>query len=367
MMPLVLLLLGLPAHAQPAPAAAPDPGFTLLAPTAFTPVVPLPDAVRQALIDRDHGKAAELLLQIPLTSMPGPYVGDLAFLTAWSLQRANRGAEAVPFLEPASHAENAPPTYVQLVIGETLLDQGKPVEAAEALATVVGTGPIEVRARLVLAEAYQKAGRTADAKAVWEELVARPDPSPGSSVALWSLALKAGPSSPDGQVLLHRLYRGYPGSAEDRAAAGALTRPSLEDLAVRGDVLQERGDFRAAVDLLDDRLGEVGTEDAVACRYRYAYGRAQHKLSNLTTAVDALGPIGRSCAGIDDERGAKALYLAGKSLERKKDWVSAGVYYSQIPQLYPTSSFADDGYAPWWSSLPRRPDPAGRQVPASGS
>lgn len=338
----LLGLLSAPAHAQALTAAE---GYTLLAPTAFTPVVPLPDAARQALLARDHAKAAELLLQVPLTSVPGPYVGDLAFLTAWSLQRANRGAEAVPLLDAASHAENAPPSYVQLVIGETLLDQGKPVEAAEALGRVVGAGPIDVRARLALAEAWQKAGRTADARAVWEALVTRPDPSPGSAQALWALAQKAGTTSPDGQALLRRLYRSYPGTAEDRAAAAAMPRPTLEDLALRGDTLQERGDFSAAVDLLDDRLGEVGTKDAVACRYRYAYGRAQHKLNNLTTAVEVLSPIGKSCPGLDDERGAKALYLAGKSLERKKDWATAGANYALIPKLYPASSFADDGYA----------------------
>jgi soluble lytic murein transglycosylase len=49
--------------------------------------------------------------------------------------------------------------------------------------------------------------------------------------------------------------------------------------------------------------------------------------------------------GIDDDRGAKALYVAGKSLERKKDWATAGRLYAQIPVLYPKHSMADDGYA----------------------
>lgn len=342
---LALLLVGYPAHAQTPPPPEAAEGYTLLGPTAFSPVVPLPEPARKALADRDHAKAAELLLRIPLTSVPGPYAGDLAFLTAWSLQRANRGAEAVPLLEAAARAETAPSSYVQLVIGETLLDQGEYLKSAEALSGVLGSGPIEVRARLVLAEAYQKLGRTADARVIWEELAARPDPASGSSVALWGLAQKAGLTSPEGVAFLRRLYRSYPGTPEDRAAAASMPKLALEDLAIRGDTLQERGDYSAAVGLLDDRLAEVGTKDAVACRYRYAYGRAQHKLSNLSTAIEALGPIGKNCAGLDDERGAKALYLAGKSLERKKDWATAGTYYSQIPTLYPGSSFADDGYA----------------------
>jgi soluble lytic murein transglycosylase len=41
----------------------------------------------------------------------------------------------------------------------------------------------------------------------------------------------------------------------------------------------------------------------------------------------------------------KALYLAGKSLERKKDWSGAARAYLAIPANYPTHSMADDGYA----------------------
>jgi soluble lytic murein transglycosylase len=326
-------------------AALAQEGWTQLAPTAFTTVVPLPDAVRKALADRDHGRAADLLIGLDASSIPGAYAGDVAFLTAWSLQRANRGVEAVKYVDAAAHAETAPPAYVQLVIGETLLDAEKPVEAAEALAQVLGSGPIEVRARLALAEAWQRAGRTADARGVYEALIARPDPSPGSSTALWALAQKVGTTSDAGQAFLRRVYRGYPGSSEDRAAAALMPKPTLEDLAVRGDVLQERGDWAGAVALLGPRLAEVGVKDAVGCRYRYAYGRAQHKLNNLSTAVEVLGPIGRACPKVDDERGAKALYLAGKSLERKKDWPGAATEYALIPKLYPAHTFADDGYA----------------------
>ncbi|MFN7146960.1 MAG: tetratricopeptide repeat protein, partial [Myxococcota bacterium] len=336
----VALPVALPAFAV---SKAPEGPFTTLAPTAFAPALPYPPELAKALAGRDWAAALPLLQKVDRAQIPGPLVGDHAFVTAWVLERLDRAKEAVPLLEPVRAAVNAPPAYKQLVVGELLLADGKPVEAIAALKELPPEGPIQVRAALALAEAYQKAERTADAKAVYETLAARPDPAPGSSLALWALAQKVGTSSPDGQGYLRRIYRSYPGSAEDKAAAG-LVAPTLEDLAWRGDALQEKGDWSAATSLLASRLGETKL-DAAGCRYRFAYGRAQHKLANLTSAAEVLAPLGAACVGKDDERGAKALYLAAKSLERKKDWASAAKLYTQIPEKYPAHSIADDGCA----------------------
>jgi soluble lytic murein transglycosylase-like protein len=333
--------------AMPALAASPAPQgpFTTLAPTAFTSALPYSPALAAALAQRQWATALPLLQKVDRTQLAGNLGGDHAFVLAWTLQRLDRGAEAVPLIDAVRAAVHAPPAYVRLVVGELLLADGKPVDAIEALKDLPPDGPIQTRFVIALAQAYQKAERTADARALYQTLVARPDPAPGSALALWALAQKSGLSSPDGQGYLRRLYRSYPGSAEDRAAAASMPTPTLEDLSFRGDRLQEAGDFSAAVALLSSRLGEVGSKDAIGCRYRYAYGRAQHKLSNISIAADVLGPLGPGCVGKDDERGAKALYLAGKALERKKEWAGAGSYYAQIPQYYPKHSMADDGYA----------------------
>ena len=58
-----------------------------------------------------------------------------------------------------------------------------------------------------------------------------------------------------------------------------------------------------------------------------------------------LAPAGEKCAEHDQDRGAKALYLAGKAMERKKQWGVAATIYERIPALYPDHSMADDGYA----------------------
>lgn len=346
--------------------AAPSGPFTTLAPTAFSPTLPYSPELSAALATRDWATALPLLQAVDRTKLSGSQTGDHAFVLAWTLVRLNRAKEAAPLLEAVRAAVNAPPPYVQLTVGELLLADGKPVDAIAALTQLPTEGPIAVRGALALAEAYTKAERTADARGVYQRLVERPDPAPGSSMALWALAQKAGTSSPDGQALLRRLYRAYPGSPEDKAAAG-LVSPTLEDLAWRGDRLQETSNFNDAVALLAPRLGEAKTNDAVGCVYRYAYGRAQHKLSNITSAAEILGPLGPGCVKADTERGAKALYLAGKSYERKKEWASAAQMYAKIPELYPTHSMADDGYALGGVALQESGDLAGaRKLWAKG-
>ncbi|MFZ5475730.1 MAG: transglycosylase SLT domain-containing protein [Myxococcota bacterium] len=342
-MPTLLLpLLGW-ALAQTRPADPVPAGPTAALPdAALDPALPLSPALATALSARDWAAAVPLLQAMDRTKLAGRQAGDHAFLLAWALQRAGRAKEAASLVEPVLAAQDPPPAYVHLVVGEVLLAGDKAVEAAEAFQKVNGAGPVDVRAQLGLAEAYEKASRRNDARDVYAKLAARPDPAPGSSLALWALAQRAGLGSPESTGFLRRLYRHYPGTAEDRAAAASMPKPSLDDLAWRADRLQETGSFSSAVDLLDDRLGETTAKD---CVYRFAYGRAQHKLNNLTTAASVLEPLGEGCKGNDDDRGAKALYLAGKSLERKKDWAGAARVYAKIPALFPDHSMADDGYA----------------------
>ncbi|MSP56528.1 MAG: tetratricopeptide repeat protein [Myxococcales bacterium] len=336
------------ARAEAPGEALPVDVWVSVAPTAFSPALPRGPELLLALASRDHATALAQLDDLDPKLISGEQVANLAFLRAWELQRLGRGAEAVPLIDVIRKATDVPPAYANLVVGEMLVAAGRPVEAIPALEAVSGAGPIDVRARLALADAYQAASRESDARAVWTTLVSRPDPSTGSAEALWALAGKDGLSSGTSKAHVRRIYQFYPGSKADVAAAAnpetRIAAPTLEDLSVRGDILQDRGSFAGAKALLADRVAEVPTNTPTGCRYRYAYGRAQHKLNNVTDAAAVLGPLGSSCKGVDDDRGAKALYVAGKSLERKKDWAGAAKAYATIPRNYPTHSMADDGY-----------------------
>lgn len=316
--------------------------LTSLGPTALDLSLPLPQDVRDALWARDHALAADLLAKVDNKAWSDGDKADLAFVRAWELQRASRAAEAVPLLDQVRTAEGPPAAYVDLVVGELLVEAGKPVDALPLLERITPTDPISARARLALANAYDKAERTSDARKVLEAIAAAPHPAPGAEKALWALAQRNGQGNPATPGLVRTIYRYYPGTEADKASQAWLGTPTVEDVAYRGDLLQERSLFETAATLLATRLESVAADD---CRYRYAYGRAQHKRNNLSSAVSVLEPLGKACKGKDDDRGAKALYLAGKSLERKKDWAGAARDYLAIPALYPDHSMADDGYA----------------------
>lgn len=338
--------------ASPPPAVSPDatlasaPANALLPRERWEPALPLSEPLRQALGARKHAEALAILQAMPLSELRGAQVGDQAFLQAWSLVRAEKGAQALPLRELVLASEQAPEPYRQLVLGEALLAAGQPVEAAQALETVDPRAAIAPRARLARAKALFDAGRTAESKAIYEELAARPDPASGSEVALWALANRAGIGSPAARPLLRRLYRHYPATREGRLAAEALgTTVDLADKAWRADAWMEGGSFKEVGDLITPIQASYASPSVEACVALYAHGRSHFRRNNASLAAQILEPLGKGCRGLDEDRGAKALYVAGKALERKKEWAAAAAAYEQIPALYPGHRMADDGHA----------------------
>jgi soluble lytic murein transglycosylase-like protein len=338
--------------------------LTALAPGAFDSSLPLPQAAVDALGAREHAAAATALLAVDRKRLSGPVGDDFSFVLAWELVHAGRGSEALGLLEAAERAPTAPPDYLALLRGEVLLASGKAVEAAAVLEPIgASESPIRTRALLSLANAWVKAGRDADARKVYQALADRPDPTPGNEKALGWLTTRLGASSKDAVPLVRRLYRAYPGTAEEIAATDKFS-PTPEDRAWRADRLQERGQYANAIAVLKDVIEGTAADDCVA---RYAWGRAQHKQNNLTLAAAMLDPLGKACRTKDPDRGAKALYLAGKSYERIKQSGSAARVYAQIPEWYPDHSMADDGYALGGIALQESGDlPGARKLWAAG-
>lgn len=350
------LRFALPQSGPAAQAASPTP-TPISAPAATVRLALLPDSTWQrsvpmspelslAVGTRRHGEALKGLQAIPKAELPGMAVADHGFLVAWALVHSDRAAEALPLQELVRASPNAPEPYKQLVLGEAMLAAGQPVEAAQLLAQVDPASAIASRAQLSQARALFDAGRTAESKALYETLAQRPDPSPGSEVALWALASRAGTGSPAARPFLERLYRHYPGSKEGtRAAAELGASLTATDKAWRADALNELSSFKDVNDLITPIIGSYTKASPETCAALYAHGRSHFRRNNVTLAAQILEPAGALCQGVDDERGGKALYVAGKSLERKKDWAGAARAYEQIPALFPDHSMADDGYA----------------------
>ncbi|MGB0638783.1 MAG: transglycosylase SLT domain-containing protein, partial [Myxococcota bacterium] len=109
--------------------------------------------------------------------------------------------------------------------------------------------------------------------------------------------------------------------------------------------LMELGAWKAVSTNLSGKLGDYSLGTVEGCQVHYAYGRSQFKRNQVTIASNVLIPVGKLCKDATPDLGAKAFYIAGKSLERKKEYTRAAQTYERIPKTYPEHSMADDGYA----------------------
>ena len=341
-----MLLVCLSAALALEPPSHPDEGPRVaLSDADLGPVVPMDEALAKALAGRRHTTAASLLAGVDTTSLSGDQVGDVAFLRAWSLVRANRASEAIPLIEVVRSAEHVPPAYLQLTVAELLVADDRHAEAAAALDGIDPGAAIYPRAQLVRATALREAGATADARAILEELIERPDPASGSDVALETLAQLAGLKTEASYPYDRRLWSAYPRTGAGKRAAARLKTyggyATWQESAVRADRLMAAYRWDEAIAAAAKHT--VTEASPEACVLWYAHGRSLFKQNRLTEAVRILGPAGQACVGHDDDRGAKSLYLSGKAEERKKAYAAAAVHYAAIAEAYPDHSYADDG------------------------
>ncbi|MDP6934014.1 MAG: transglycosylase SLT domain-containing protein, partial [Myxococcota bacterium] len=179
----------------------------------------------------------------------------------------------------------------------------------------------------------------------------QPDPKEGGDLALWGLAQKAGLSSVEAYPYLRRIWTHYPLSevrAQVSRALGSIhgtnTSPTPAEIALRADAWMNASRWTEANTLVSNHARRFTEASPESCMAWYAQGRSQFKRNQLSSAIEVLIPTGTRCSDIDEDRGARALYIAGKARERRKEWSLAAKVYQEIPELYPNHSMADDGY-----------------------
>lgn len=308
----------------------------------------VPDAILQSLRRNHWERAAEDLAAISFDEVPGRRKGALAFLRGWALIHAGQAERAEPFIGRLDRAEGVPADHLDLVRGEVLQAVGEPLAALEALARVPEWSPVWARAQVIRAEALRELERTSEAFEIYRALADQPDPALGAPEALLALANRAGAGSPQAYPLLRRVWEQYPKSQASRDGWPTLKAygrpPTWQETARRAYVMMRKGwndDARRAVANLappdDDRSDE-------ACMLLYTKGRTAYRKNQLSVSIREFGDIGERCPGATEDWGARGLYLQGMAQFRRGQHRSADRNFSAIPELYPDSSYADDGW-----------------------
>lgn len=332
-----------------APPARPDiVPLVMVGPTLRQPLLELPEALQEDLRAGRWSQAVEGLRAVDASTLPGPLQGTRAFVLAWALVHAGKAEEALPLLDLALKGEGVPKAWADLLEGEVRLAAGDAVPAMDALARIPeGTAPW-ARAQIVRAEALRELGRTKEAFEVYEALAAQEDPHPGTAEALLALAGRAGAGSDAAYAYLRRVWYAYPKSEASRKGWDALAaygrNPTWQEKARRAYHLMYLGHYdtvRAEVDGLTPPAADRSDD---ACKLLYAKGRSHYKRNRLGASIAGFGDIGTRCTDASDDWGARGLYLAGTAQFRKGQYTASASTFAKIPELYPESSYADDGY-----------------------
>lgn len=357
MRPMLLVpLLASPALAAPEPVA----DLVLIGPADRTAMLDLPQTARDALAGRRWAAAASALQEMDPTRMTGPERADHAFLVAWSLAHGGRADQAAALL-PLAEETSAPSAHLALLRAEVGVATGEPVTALADFDAVPPDSVLWPRAQVGKAEALRSLGRTDDGFAVYEALAARPDPAPGSEVALLALAARHGATSPVGRSLLTRVFVGWPQSDAAREVVqrlGSAPRLDADQATRRAEHRMDLGDYRGALSETEALAASPPAGEA-GCRLRYVRGRSAYRLNQLTAAAGNFGDAGRLCVDQPGDYGARSLYLQGQAEFRRSKMGESARRFDQLALLYPEHSMADDGWTRAGIALQEAGDLAG--------
>jgi soluble lytic murein transglycosylase len=360
--PLLAALLAAAAPATPSP-SAPAPARSP-APVADAAVAPPPSLgeadlaplfpsgpLAKAVADLDAGRPADAAKALRTSPLP-----PARYLAAAALLQTGAHAEALPLLDGL---EQQLPDLADRILfrrGQALDALGRRREAAAAWDGVAADSTVWVQARLAAGRALDGAGDRAAALAALAPLLGE----------LGGAAAR-GAATPEALLLAGRLHAdGGDGAAARRAllacwadhplsaAAGDCLRalralpaphgaaPALADGVRRADALLDENRNRAAIVELEKvvaKLGPPSPSNPLACRGRFALGKAWRKERQHTRAMGELVRVVDRCD--DPVLRPRALYVlaSSASIASPPDGV---VRYEQLAREYPAHPFADD-------------------------
>jgi soluble lytic murein transglycosylase len=279
------------------------------------------------------------------------------YLEAQSRLRANDSAGAAAALTGLEAALPEIADRVTYWRAAALEDQSKHREAAAIWAQVPHTSLLYNDAQWNRAQAFVALGDRAAALAALEPVLSVPAPSeitrgdPAADALLLAGKLRAESKDKADRAWARRSFNEcWASHPLSRAAAECATRgkalggdsPSIEDTLRRAEALLEANRNRTALTDLEGLIGkipEAGPGQGVACRARFALGKAYRKERLYLKAIAALKPVVDRC----DDPGikVKALYIlaSAASIATPAEGVPL---YKQLARDFPDHPYADD-------------------------
>lgn len=298
-----------------------------------------------------QGKFEEAILQLNSNEEPA------LINKIWLLLHSDDPSRAIPFKGAIEDCLLLPSDFRVYMLIRILILEGDLTSAQTLLETLDETSPMQARAKWFLIEALlnniqkdDNATNLTTQLAQWLDVV---HPVEQGDAAFASL-IEHSTDATQKYDAMRELWSSYPYSPSTKSlsarlqhfeAKGHQFKPTMEDWHKRSTQTMAAYQWKSTITELKPIVSNLKMTDSASCAVLYAYGRSHFKINSVTKASQILPKVGRECQGKNDDVGAKAWYLTGKSLERKKMWKEAAEAYQQIPKLYPDHSMADDGYA----------------------
>jgi soluble lytic murein transglycosylase len=329
------------------PGAAVRPIFTAAEVAPLFPAGPLAQAVR----DLAEGRADQAAAAFGRSRLPGA-----RYLEALALLQVGKAGEAAARLEGLEEALPDLADRIARLRAQALEQDGRPLEAVQALGRV-GPGSL-LRGDALLARARLLAS-AGDARAALDALrpllsQAAPDdpsrPDQAAEALLLAGELRAGGSIPDPAAARLDLIQCWaahplaPAAPRCREALRSLPPPHGEpppraDVLRHAEALLEANRNRSAIGELEDLLPSLAPGSVDACRARLALGRAYRKERRHPRAIEMLSPALAACPEGPGRQQALHALAASSAVAAPGEAVER---YRQLAREYPDSPLADD-------------------------
>jgi len=314
-------------------------------PDDFTAPTFMTDELRSALEKHKWDTATGL---IPSTTT------EAKVLSTWLAIQNNKVNTVTHHYDSIAQYESIPNDYKNFILGTIKLNEDKDTAASRHFVLISKDSPLNTQAQwMTVQHALKKDAPTEETLQSLLTLSTKDHPFTNGD-AILSAQIKQTNGGESAYTQYRELWASYPYSKHTKnilsklkslELKGSKFKATTADWNKRSTQMMQAWQWKSLIAELKPLISTLKLTDSDACAVRYAYGRAHFKINSVTKASQLLPKVGTECKDKNNDIGAKAWYLIGKSYERKKMWTEAAKAYQKIPELYPEHSMADDGYA----------------------